>query len=104
MAHFAELDKDNKVLRVIVISNDETHDANGVENEALGIAFCKKLFGDDTEWVQTSYNNSMRGNFAGIGDTYDAKTNEFVPAVRGEIGVITPEQLAKIKEQVLAIE
>lgn len=104
MAHFAELDKDNKVLRVIVISNDETHDVNGVENEALGIEFCKKLFGEDTKWVQTSYNNSMRGFFAGVGDTYDATLDQFVPAVRGEIGVFTPEQLAKIKEQAQAIE
>jgi len=104
MAHFAELDKDNKVLRVIVISNDETHDANGVEQEELGIAFCKKLFGDDTRWIQTSFNNSIRGTFAGIGDTYDAKLNEFVPAPRGEVYQMTPEELAQYKEQTLAIE
>lgn len=71
MAHFAELDKDNKVLRVIVISNDETHDAHGVEDESLGIAFCKKLFGSETDWVQTSYNANFGGKYAGVGDTWD---------------------------------
>ena len=79
MAHFAELDKDNKVLRVIVVSNDETHDNNGVESEALGIAFCQKLFGADTRWLQTSYNSSKRGIFAGIGMTYDEANDVFLP-------------------------
>lgn len=99
MAHFAELDKDNKVLRVIVISNDETHDAQGVEKEELGIAFCQKLFGENTRWVQTSYNGLLRGSFAGVGDTYDAELDEFVPAPRGESYTFTPEEIAQIKEQ-----
>jgi hypothetical protein len=86
MAHFAELDKDNKVLRVIVVSNDETHDENGTENEALGIAFCKKLFGVDTRWIQTSYSGSKRGIFAGEGMTYDEKNDEFLPDTTGVTG------------------
>ena len=104
MAHFAELDKDNKVLRVIVISNDETHDKDGVENEALGIEFCKKLFGADTKWVQTSFNNSIRDIFAGVDDIYDEQLNKFVPAPRGVSFTLTPEQIAEIKEQAQAIE
>lgn len=92
MAHFAELDKDNKVLRVIVISNDETHDANGLENEALGVAFCKKLFGEDTKWVQTSFNNNMRDFFAGVGDIYDPVKDVFVPQMRGEMGTVVIEK------------
>jgi hypothetical protein len=78
MAHFAELDKDNTVLRVLVIDNDVVHDENGLEVEELGIAFCKKLFGEDTNWVQTSYNHNFRGQFAGIGDVYDKENNVFV--------------------------
>lgn len=75
MAHFAELDQNNVVLRVIVVSNDELMD-NGVESEAKGIAFCKSLLGG--EWVQTSYNGNFRKNFAGIGFTYDAQRNAFI--------------------------
>jgi hypothetical protein len=41
-----------------------------VESEQKGIEFCKSLYGADTNWVQTSYNGSFRGKYAGIGDTY----------------------------------
>lgn len=77
MAHFAQLDKDNKVINVIVIDNDVTHDSDNVEQESLGIAFCKSLYGEDTVWLQTSYSNSLRGKFAGIGDTYFPQENRF---------------------------
>jgi hypothetical protein len=77
MAHFAKLDKDNRVEQVIVISNDDTHDADGVEQESLGIVFCKKLLGEDTNWIQTSYNGSIRGKYAGIGDIYNPTTDAF---------------------------
>ena len=70
MAHFAQLDSNNVVTQVIVVSNDDTSDSNGVEAESIGIAFCQKLLGADTNWKQTSYNNNMRGNYAGIGYTY----------------------------------
>ena len=78
MAHFAELDNNNKVLRVIVISNDETHDENGVEHESLGIAFCQKLFGENTIWVQTSINNSIRHRYAYVNGYYDKQLNAFI--------------------------
>ena len=70
MAHFAQLDENNVVTQVIVVSNDDTSDSNGVETESIGVAFCKKLLGADTNWKQTSYNGNMRGNYAGIGYTY----------------------------------
>ena len=70
MAHFAQLDSNNVVTQVIVVSNDDTSDSNGVETESIGVAFCQKLLGAETNWKQTSYNNNMRGNYAGIGYTY----------------------------------
>ena len=70
MAHFAKLDDNNIVEQVIVVSNDEIKDANGEETESIGVAFCHKLFGNDTNWKQTSYNNNFRGNYGGIGMTY----------------------------------
>ena len=81
MAHFAEIDSnlDNVVLRVIVIGNDDILDENGEESEALGIAYCKNLFGEETEWVQTSYNNTFRKNYAGAGWMYDEGRDAFIP-------------------------
>ena len=70
MAHFAQLDSNNVVTQVIVVSNDDTSDSNGVETESIGVAFCQKLLGAETNWKQTSYNDNMRGNYAGIGYTY----------------------------------
>ena len=70
MAHFAQLDSNNVVTQVIVVGNDDITDSNGIETESIGVAFCQKLFGADTNWKQTSYNSNMRGNYAGIGHTY----------------------------------
>ena len=70
MAHFAQLDSNNVVTQVIVVGNDDTSDSNGVETESIGVAFCQKLLGAETNWKQTSYNGNMRGNYAGIGYTY----------------------------------
>jgi hypothetical protein len=79
MAHFAELDEHNVVINVIVVSNNDCLDANGQESESLGIAFCKSLLGEDTSWVQTSYNANFRKNYAGIGYTYDLVRDAFIP-------------------------
>lgn len=76
MAHFAELDENNVVKQVIVVHNNELLD-NGFESEAKGIAFCQSLFGGN--WKQTSYNNNIRKNFAGIGYTYDEQRDAFIP-------------------------
>jgi hypothetical protein len=78
MAHFAKLDKNNQVIEVIVVSNDDIVDENGKENEDIGIAFCRMIQGENTNWKQTSYNNNFRGKYAGIGMYYDAISDEFV--------------------------
>jgi hypothetical protein len=78
MAHFAQLDKNNKVINVIVVDNNELLDDNGNESEAKGISFCKDLFGSDTKWVQTSYNSTFRKTYAAIGGTYDSIFDVFI--------------------------
>ena len=77
MAHFAELDENNVVKRVIVVGNADTSDAHGVEKEHIGAAFCERLLGGT--WKQTSYNGNMRKRYAGIGFTYNSALDAFVP-------------------------
>jgi hypothetical protein len=77
MAHYAQLDENNVVTQVIVVDNKDCSDANGVEKEYIGAAFCEKLFGGN--WKQTSYNGNIRKNYAGIGFTYNANIDAFVP-------------------------
>jgi hypothetical protein len=76
MAHYAQIDENNIVTQVIVIDNKDTADANGVEKEYIGAAFCERLFGGT--WKQTSYNGNIRKNYAGIGYTYNADIDAFV--------------------------
>lgn len=78
MAHFAQLDDTNVVINVIVVDNRDTTDTDGNEVEALGVAFCKKLFGSETNWKQTSYNGRIRGRYAGVGMIYDAALDKFL--------------------------
>lgn len=68
MAHFAEIGIDNKVLRVIVISD---------QYESDGELWCRQTFGG--VWKQTSYNKKIRKNYAGIGYTYDSTRDAFIP-------------------------
>lgn len=77
MAHFAKIDSNNIVEQVIVVNNEVITDSQGSEVEQLGIDFCKSLYGQDTNWVQTSYNSSFRGVYAGIGFTYDSANDIF---------------------------
>jgi len=78
MAHFAKLDENNVVTQVIVVDNKDITDPHtGQEDEILGIAFCKKLLGGN--WKQTSYNNNTRVRYAGIGYSYNAALDAFVP-------------------------
>jgi hypothetical protein len=77
MAHFTQLDANNVVTQVIVVANSDTADANGVEKEYIGAAFCEKLFGGT--WKQTSYNGSIRKNYAGVGYSYDSERDAFIP-------------------------
>jgi len=78
MAHFAELDENNIVKRVIVVNNSVITNTDGVESEEIGIAFCKSLFGEDTQWAKCSYNANMRGVYPGAGYRYDAASDKFV--------------------------
>ena len=112
MAHFAQLDDNNVVTQVIVVSNDDTSDSNGVETESIGVAFCQKLLGADTNWKQTSYNGNMRGNYAGVGMTYMSNvatlgvgsTDIFIsqqPYASWTVGVSTATWYAPIPEPTL---
>ena len=67
MAHFAEIDSSNTVLRVIMVADE--HEANGAE-------WCHDLLGGT--WVQTSYNHNIRKQYAGVGFTYDADADVFI--------------------------
>jgi hypothetical protein len=62
MAHFAEIDSNNKVLRVLVVDNSQ---------ESRGQEFLANDCNLDGTWVQTSYNANFGGKFAGVGDTWD---------------------------------
>jgi hypothetical protein len=75
MAHFAELDDNNIVTRVISVVNEELTD-NGQESEAKGISFCQAHFGG--RWIQTSYSGSKRKRFAGVGHKYDSAADVFI--------------------------
>jgi hypothetical protein len=77
MAHFAELDQNNVVTRVLVVNDDYLRDENGNEVEALGCAHMESIHGG--KWVQTSYNNNIRVRYAGIGCTYDETLDAFIP-------------------------
>ena len=74
MAHFAQIEN-GTVTQVIVVSNNELL-VDGIEVESKGVEFCQSLFGGI--WVQTSYNNNIRKQYAGIGFTYDADADQFV--------------------------
>lgn len=78
MAHFAQLDQDNVVINVISVDNEDIQDKNGNESEELGIQFCKALFEEETNWIQTSYNASFRKRYAGIGDIYRSDLDAFI--------------------------
>ena len=80
MAHFAELNNSNEVLRVIVISNDDV-EANGGELSSEAETFVASIVPhseDGTAWKQTSYNNNFRKQYAGIGDTFDSSKDKFI--------------------------
>jgi hypothetical protein len=78
MATFAKIGLNNKVIEVLSVHNNELLDSNGVEQEVNGIDFLTKLTGYPV-WKQTSYNNNIRKNHAGIGYTYDEDRDAFIP-------------------------
>jgi hypothetical protein len=81
MAHFAQIDSDNIVTQVIVVADsDAAKDAGqgwSTWNEAAGIAFCRSVLGDDTTWVQTKEDGSIRFRYADIGMKYDSTNDVF---------------------------
>ena len=100
MAYFAQLDDNNTVIAVNKISNSDCLDGDGKESEAVGISFCKTLWGDDTNWKQTSFNTKggvrylpndgeangeedtskpqFRRNYAQVGSTWDEGRDSFL--------------------------
>jgi hypothetical protein len=78
MAHFAEIDSNNVVLRVLVVADE--HENRGQE-----------FLADDCNlggtWIQTSYNGNIRGKFAGEGDIYDEVNDEFYSPVSDVVNV-----------------
>ena len=89
MASFAKLNSENIVITVESVVNEVLKDSNGIEQENIGIDFLKSLYGQDTNWKQTSYNTHggvhslggipFRKNHAGIGMTYDQTRDAFIP-------------------------
>ena len=73
MAHFAKLGVGNIIEQVIVVSNDIA------TTEQAGVDFINKLYNTRDVWKQTSYNSTIRKNFAGIGFTYDQTRDAFIP-------------------------
>jgi hypothetical protein len=70
MAHFAEIDPNGgTVLRVLVVPNEQEHRGQDFLANELGLGGV---------WIQTSYNNNIRYNYAGIGFTYDATRDAFI--------------------------
>jgi hypothetical protein len=77
MGHYAKIDENNVVTQVVVVDNKDMADAFGVEKEHIGAAHLEKILGGT--WKQTSYNGNIRKNYAGIGYTYRADIDAFVP-------------------------
>jgi len=76
MAHFAQINSDNVVTQVIVVSNADCGGGDYPGSDSVGAAFCNNLLGGT--WKQTSYNNNFRKRYAGIGYTFNAELDAFV--------------------------
>jgi len=76
VAHFAQVEN-NVVRNVIVINNSDCGGGEYPDSELIGQAFIASI-GIDGDWLQTSYNNNFRGQYAGQGMTYDPTLDEFV--------------------------
>jgi len=77
MSHFAEVDENATVVRVVVVHNDVIT-VDGVEDEQRGIDFLDDLYPESGTWVQTSYNNHIRSRYAVTGSTYDTDRDAFI--------------------------
>jgi hypothetical protein len=90
MAHFAKLGSNSKVIQVLTLNNGDMLNADGVEDESVGQQYLERHNNWPAQmWIQTSYNTSggthkaggtpLRGNYAGIGYTWDEDNNIFYP-------------------------
>jgi hypothetical protein len=94
MAHFAELDENNIVINVYKVADSDCEDSDGVESDSVGQTFLQGLTGSTNTFKRTSYNSkwgrhynseqedigeAFRGNYAGIGFTYDSAKDVFIP-------------------------
>lgn len=79
MAYFAQIADDGTVLQVISVSNADAPDPAPANSEPLGRAFIADVLGLPGTWVQTSFNATFRGHYAGPGYVYDAQADEFLP-------------------------
>lgn len=77
MAHFAKIGLNNKVIQTVVVNDADCKNADGIEVEEIGRQFLENLTGYPN-WIQTSYNNSIRKNFAGVGFIWDEDRNAFI--------------------------
>lgn len=83
MAHFAQINNENIVTEVIVVSNDDCAGGEFPESEAPGQEFIASL-GLEGTWLQTSYHGNFRGMYAGLGYKYDAENDVFAPNINTE--------------------
>tara|TARA_Y100000004_G_scaffold105451_1_gene118337 strand:- start:1909 stop:2295 length:387 start_codon:yes stop_codon:yes gene_type:complete len=96
MAHFAKINIDtDEVVDVIVVSNNDIVDENGVEQESIGVRFIENLYSRDRNhyWKQTSYNKQFRGNYAQIGGHYNKVADMFIPYKEFDSWVWNSEKL-----------
>ena len=95
MAHFIKLDENNVVIDAIVVNNNDLLDSDGKESESIGQEMCRNLHerggGSDARWIQTSYNATIRGSFAGVGFSYNEELDVFLPPKPYESWVINTE-------------
>lgn len=92
MAHFAKIDA-NIVTDVIVVANDDCGNLPFPDSEPAGQAYLLSL-GIDGVWLQTSYNGSFRGCYAGLGYTYDSDLDQFIPPA-----IVEPDQSMFVIDQ-----
>jgi hypothetical protein len=107
MAHFAELDLANIVLRVLVIDNSEVDNLPFPNSEPVGIAYMQSLFGADTIWRQTSYNSTFRYNFCSEGFSFDASASPdgaFIALYPGEGWILDTTTYKWVKDIPINIE
>ena len=79
MAHFAELDENDVVVRVLVVPDNQEHRGHEFLSGDLGLG---------GTWTQTSYNGKIRKNFAGIGMTFDRKRDAFIAPACHDVAVL----------------